>query len=236
MRKGVVSIAFGLVLVLASDLLADGTYCIGRDKQGVYMETDKDGAWYIAKEHLRYFRVGEIGRYHTGDDAGGAYIELDRSRKFYIDLGAREKSERDIEEFNLKQGKLDVSAETKVEIKGNQVLVPVLLSCGKAETECVLLMDTGASRTVLHKEVAETLGIKRGGRGEIIVAGGKTLQTTVKKLNAITVGPITKTDLYVHIIEQQGPPVEYQGLLGMDFLRGLEYRIDFKKHVIQWKS
>jgi clan AA aspartic protease (TIGR02281 family) len=236
MGKGVISVVFGLVLVLTSDLFADGTYSIGRDKQGVYMQTDRDGAWYIAEEHLRYFRVGEKGRYHTGDDAGGAYIELDRSRKFYIDPAAREKSERDIEEFNLKQGRLDASTETKVVIKGNQVLVPVVLSCGNAETEGVFLMDTGASRTVLHKEIAETLGIKGGGKGEIIVAGGKTLQTTVKKLNRITVGPITKTDLYVHIIEHQGPPVEFQGLLGMDFLRGLEYRIDFKKHVLQWKS
>jgi predicted aspartyl protease len=236
MRKRVISLAFALFLAFTSDLFADGTYSIGRDKQGVYMQTDKDGAWYIADEHLRNFRVGEKGRYHTGHDVSGAYIELDRSRKFHIDLAVREKSERDIEEFNLKQGRLDASAETKVVIKGNQVLVPAVLSCGKAETECLLLMDTGASSTVLHKEIAETLGIKGGGKGEIIVAGGKTLPTIVKKLNCITVGPITKAYLYVHIIEHQGPPVEYQGLLGMDFLSGLEYRIDFKKHRIHWKS
>jgi len=236
MRKRVISLAFALFLAFTSDLFADGTYSIGRDKQGVYMQTDKDGAWYIAEEHLRYFRVGEKGRYHTGDDAGGAYIELAKSRKFYIDISARERTERGIEEFNLMQERLDVSAETKIVVRGNQVLVPVVLCGGKAETEVLLLMDTGASRTVLHKDIAETLDIKGGGKGEIIVAGGKTVQTVVRKLNCIKVGPIKKTDLNVHIIEHQGPPVEYQGLLGMDFLRGLEYRIDFKKHVIQWKS
>ena len=57
MRKGVFNIAFGLVLALASDLFADGSYSIGRDRQGVYMETDKDGAWCI--RFRRMLCIGE---------------------------------------------------------------------------------------------------------------------------------------------------------------------------------
>ena len=184
---------------------------------------------------MGYFRVGEKGRYHTGVDANGTYIKVGKNRKFYVDLSEREKIEREIEEFNNEQERLAASNETKVMIKGNQVLVPVVLCYGQNEAEALLLMDTGASGTVLHKNLAENLNIKGEIKGEIVVAGGGKVQSTVDKLTFIRIGPITRKDQYVHIIEYQGPPVDHQGLLGMAFLRGLEYRIDFKKQVIEWK-
>ena len=235
MRKVVLTAALGIVLAFSGQLFAGGTYSIGKDKDGLYMQTDNDGTWDIAQEDVRYFRVGQKGRYQTGADENGTFIETGKNRKFYIDLNERERIEREIEEFNTEQERLAATAETKVVIKGNQVLVPVVLCYGDNETEALLLMDTGASGTVLHKNLAESLNLKEDIKGEIIVAGGKTVKSSVEKLKAVKVGPVTKKDLYVHVIDHQGPPVEHQGLLGMDFLRGLEYKVDFKKQVIEWK-
>jgi hypothetical protein len=37
------------------------------------------------------------------------------------------------------------------------------------------------------------------------------------------------------ILAFEGPPPSYGGLLGMDFLSGVEYTIDYDHSVIRWK-
>lgn len=125
--------------------------------------------------------------------------------------------------------------ETKVTIKGNKVFVPVTLSYDDKEVQTSLLFDTGASSIVLHQDVAEQLGIDAyedsQGRG----VGGIQVQTKATKLNSVVVGPNKKTGLRADIIEYQGPEdADYNGLLGMNFIRGLKYTIDFNNQTIRW--
>jgi hypothetical protein len=42
-------------------------------------------------------------------------------------------------------------------------------------------------------------------------------------------------DAGVIIIPHEGAPVNYSGLLGMNFLKNVEYSIDYKNQVIRWK-
>jgi predicted aspartyl protease len=133
------------------------------------------------------------------------------------------------------QGTPDV-VETPVTIKGNKVFVPVTLTYGDNEVQTTLLFDTGASSIVLHQSVAEELGIEefQSSRGQGV--GGVPITTRMTRLTSVQVGPHIKRDLRADIVEFRGTAdTDYNGLLGMNFLRGLKYTIDFENQTIQWE-
>jgi len=125
--------------------------------------------------------------------------------------------------------------ETKVTIKDNKVYVPVTLVYQDREVQTTLLFDTGASSIVLHQNVSDQLEIddfkESQGRG----VGGVQINTRATQLSYVIVGPHKKENLRAHIVEYNGSASEiYNGLLGMNFLRGLKYTIDFENQTIQW--
>ena len=125
---------------------------------------------------------------------------------------------------------------TKVNIHGNQVFVPVTFANGDVVTQAVLLLDTGATVTTLSPGIARQLNIDLTRTKKTVgqVVGGGLLEVRRAKLAYITVGPYTKTDMDVAIIEHKGPAIKYDGLLGMNFLRGLKYSINFDEQTINW--
>jgi predicted aspartyl protease len=156
-------------------------------------------------------------------------LELLRKREDEWLLEERRRQERLAREEYLK------SLVTKVTIRGNQVLVPVTLGYGSKEIEGVLVLDTGAEITTVHQEIAGQLNISNSKRIELQVAGGGIIRAKLAKLDYIKVGPHKKEGINIVIVKHNGPSVMHQGLLGMNFLRNLEYKIDFTNHVIQWK-
>ncbi len=125
--------------------------------------------------------------------------------------------------------------ETKVMIRGNKVFVPVTLSYDDKEVQTTLLFDTGASSIVLHQDVAGELGIDEYEESQGRGVGGVQINTKKTKLNYVVVGPNKKADLRADIVEYQGPEgTDYNGLLGMNFIRGLKYTIDFQNQTIRW--
>lgn len=126
---------------------------------------------------------------------------------------------------------------TKVRIFGNQVLVPVTLTSGWKSEEVLLILDTGATQSVIDSEVAASLNINisRLEKSFAQVVGGALIATRSVQLDSVRVGPHTRRSMEITVIEHRGPAVHYKGLLGMDFLRGVRYDIDFEKQTIQWE-
>ena len=131
--------------------------------------------------------------------------------------------------------KMREKSETKVILEGNRILVPVTFNNDGIELDLVLLLDTGASQIVLNRQAADQLNIVTVQRGLAQVAGGSSIQTQLGKVSYIKVGPYKMEDAGVLIIPHEGAPVNYSGLLGMNFLKNVEYAIDYKNQVIRWK-
>jgi clan AA aspartic protease (TIGR02281 family) len=130
-------------------------------------------------------------------------------------------------------------SETPVVIKDNRVLVPVVLGYDGREVETTLIFDTGAGSIVLHEDMARRLGIEQdqASQGEGEGVGGIRIATQPVHLAYVQVGPYRKENLRADIISYQGEPDDdYNGLLGMNFIRGLEYTIDFERQVIRWND
>jgi predicted aspartyl protease len=168
-------------------------------------------------------------------DRHGTYIKTDKGIKIYIDLEAKEQLELETWRFNEEQDNRVSQRETKVIIKGNRVLVPVILGYRGRETKALLLLDTADSIIVLHKNIANKLNIKQAQKANLLGIGGKAIPAYIAKLNFAKLGPHQKENIFARIIYHNGLSVAHQGLLGMNCLRNLEYRIDFKKNTIRWK-
>ena len=126
---------------------------------------------------------------------------------------------------------------TKITVVGGSVLVPVTLVYKGNETDVQLLLDTGSSRTAVSTKIADRLDINptEGRKVRVQVVGGALIEAQQVRLTSITVGPHTKKEAYILIFEHRGPPVKFDGLLGMDLLRGLKYKIDFEKQIMTWE-
>jgi clan AA aspartic protease (TIGR02281 family) len=126
---------------------------------------------------------------------------------------------------------------TKVKIRGNSVLVPVTLVYGRNEADVHLLLDTGAAATTIHTEIADrlSLDLSRARKARVQVVGGGVIEASVARIDSLTVGPHTKRNWNIFVVPHKGSTARYDGLLGMDVLRGLKYRVDFKKQVIFWE-
>jgi clan AA aspartic protease (TIGR02281 family) len=217
-----------------------------RDHMVVYKEKyddlpEAERTMMIEKDRLEYERkrAEEERKYREWEKAQEEWEQELRRQEILRELD-REIEQAEKKNKNQKR-KLQRQGVQKVTILGNPsagytVLVPVVLAYKGREAKTQLILDTGASTIALHREIADQLQINLEDfrKTTPTVAGGSRIAAYVGKIDHISAGPIKKEDIFISIIEHQGPSVPFKGLLGMNFLRGLEYRIDFEKKMITW--
>jgi len=149
-----------------------------------------------------------------------------------IQQGEEEEKKRKAEEARQK---LMEKMQTRVILDDNRILVPVTLVNNGMELVVNLLLDTGASHLVLHREVAEQLNIIALKKGLAQVAGGQNIYVETGRVSEFKVGPFEMPNASVLIINHEGEAVSYSGLLGMNFLKNVQYTIDYQNQVIRWQ-
>lgn len=110
-------------------------------------------------------------------------------------------------------------------VAGNLLLVPVTAN---TYDHLTLLLDTGASRTILTPRAAESLGIvtTRAPRWPVIFAGGKTDLMQLARLQSLRVGDLVVEDIDVGVYDLWPGTSAVDGLLGGDFLGHFRLSID----------
>ncbi len=126
------------------------------------------------------------------------------------------------------------SQQTRIVVKGNVILVPATLIYGGRQIETQLVLDTGASSTVLHAPLAARLGIEPQVNTKIRVASGEMVNAQAVNMDTIRVGPHQMQGMRTLIIRHQGPQTPHQGLLGLNFLSQFPYSLDMRAMVINW--
>jgi predicted aspartyl protease len=173
-------------------------------------------------EHGRREKAAAIERQRQLEEA-----DTEARRNAQADEAARREAARQQEELLKRQ-------ETRVTVNGNQILVPVRLDHDGRTVEAQMLLDTGASSIVLHRQVAQRLNLVPSRKAEAQVVGGRSITTEIAELNQLIVRPVSASDIPVLIIAHDGAPVPFDGLLGMNFLRNVRYSVDYQNQVIRW--
>lgn len=117
-----------------------------------------------------------------------------------------------------------------IQMNGGAIFVPVRLN---RSLETRMMMDTGATLTLVTPRLARTLRLKPGSRITLATANGP-ISAPVANLSSLRVGNAEVRDIAV-AIHDFAPGARVGGLLGLNFLRRFETSVDSENQFLTLK-
>lgn len=127
------------------------------------------------------------------------------------------------------------SLEQVASIEGHSVKIPVKMRYLGRVLTLNLIVDTGATRTLLHRQAIRGFNAVPRPTGYATVVGGGRIPTSVLTINEMTFGAVERNGAEVLVIDAQ-PGLPYDGLLGMDVLSTVKYEIDLPRGLVIWEA
>jgi predicted aspartyl protease len=203
------------------------------DESSLVVESVKDGqsllplAEITGASGLKWFRVktatGNIGWIKAGDNNTAKTID-EHFRSLPIENSViRPASPAESTSNAPLRG---VSA-IPVKVSGSKVIVSVNFN---NRITANLLLDTGASRTMISSRIAKILRLQSLGSGTGYGIGGVVTVSTAR-VESVKLGKMEMQNLLVMIHDFSRDP-SYEGLLGFDFLSHFHMSLDLQKAVL----
>lgn len=114
-----------------------------------------------------------------------------------------------------------------VKVSGSKVIVSVNFN---NSTTAHLLLDTGASRTMISSRIAKILRLQSIGSGTGYGIGG-LVTVSAARVESVKLGEVERQNLLV-MIHDFSPDASYEGLLGFDFLSHFHMSLDLQKALL----
>lgn len=109
-----------------------------------------------------------------------------------------------------------------------RMLAPVMIN---GQGPYPFLVDTGANRSCIRSDLAETLGLPAGPMAAVSTIAGRTLKPTVV-IDELHVGKRSQRRVKVPLLRMVADDPA-QGVLGVDWLRNRRLLLDFKERVLE---
>ena len=123
------------------------------------------------------------------------------------------------------------AAQVSLQAYGNQFLVDAMLNNSQ---DAVLLLDTGASLSIISTELLVALRIpyQATNRTAWFSTAGGRVKAPIVRLDSLALGEVVVENIEVGVMGEFDNK-KFDGLLGMNFLRYFEFFIDQNEHKLQ---